>query len=134
MMNLVRLPKDPFFSSLVNQMWNDLEVEKKERPATNIIESEKEFKIMVSLPGWTKDEVKLEIDHDLLEISGEKEDVNEGYLRKEFKTTSFEMPFSLPDDVVFDKIVAEHKNGILEISIPKNIEEKEKLKRLIQIQ
>ena len=133
-MNLVRLPKDPLFSSLVNQMWNDMEVEKKERPATNIIENEKEFKIMVSLPGWTKDEVKLEIDQDLLKISGEKEDANEGYLRKEFKTTSFERSFSLPEDVLFDKIVAEHKNGILEISIPKNIEEKEKLKRLIQIQ
>ena len=40
-----------------------------------------------------------------------------------------------PEVVVkIDKIVAEHKNGILEISIPKNIEEKEKLKRLIQIQ
>lgn len=133
MMNLVRLQRDPLFSNLVNQMWNDFDYQKKDKPATNVIENEKEFKLQILIPGWAKDEVKVSVDGNLLTLSGEKEESKDEYLRKEFKVSSFERSFTLPKDIDSQKITAEHKDGILEILIPKNLEEKEKMKRLIEI-
>jgi HSP20 family protein len=137
MMNLVRVNRNPLFSDLFNQMWTDFDADIKEKPATNIIENEHEFKLEISIPGWSKEEVKVEIDKQLLLISGNKEESKEEskneFLRKEFKKASFERSFTLPKEIDYQKIVAEHKNGILEISIPKNLEELEKMKRLIPV-
>jgi HSP20 family protein len=118
-------------------MWNNFETEAKVKPAANILENEKEYKIQVTLPGWSKNDVKVEIEKDLLVLSGNVEETNEnkedGFLRKEFKQASFERSFSLPKEIDHKAIVAEHKDGILEILIPKNLEEREKMKRLIKV-
>lgn len=136
-MNLVRVNRSPLFSDLFNQMWNDFDLEMKHKPSTNIIENEKEFRLEVVLPGWTKEEVKVEIDKDLLRISGERSEENneskDEFLRKEFKKETFERSFTLPKDIDHEKIVAEHKDGILHISIPKDVKMLEKLKRLIPV-
>lgn len=137
MMNLVKVNRNPLFSDLFNQMWNDFDVEMKHKPATNIVENEKEFRLEVILPGWTKEEVKVEIDKNLLKISGqikeENEKIKEEFLRKEFKKHSFERAFTLPKEIDYQKIDAEHKDGILSIRIPKDLETLEKMKRMISI-
>lgn len=133
MMNLVRMHRDPLFSNLVNQMKNEFDYEKKASPAVNVLENENEFNLQVSLPGWSKENVKVEIDKNLLTISGEVKEVKAEFIRKEFKTSSFERSFTLPKDVNMDHISAEHKDGILEITVPKDIEAKEKMKRLVSI-
>ncbi len=137
MMNLVKVNRNPLFSDLFNQMWNDFDVDTKVKPATNIIENEKEFRLEMVLPAWTKEEVKVEIDNDLLKISGErkeeKEESKDDFLRKEFKKESFERSFTLPKEIDHQKIKAEHKDGILNIIIPKDVKQLEKMKRLIDI-
>ena len=133
MMNLVRTHRDPLFSNLVNQMWNEVAETPKSKPATNVMETEKEFKLQVLIPGWSKKEVKIEIDKNILSISGEKEAKDEDFIRKEFKTDAFERAFQLPKDINFEKISAKQENGILEISIPKDLEKKAKVQRLISI-
>ncbi len=133
MMNLVRTQRDPLFSNLVNQMWNEVAETPKSKPATNVMETEKEFKLQVLIPGWNKKEVKIEIDKNILSISGEKESKDEDFIRKEFKTDAFERAFQLPKDINFEKISAKQENGILEISIPKDLEKKAKVQRLISI-
>ncbi|NOR87252.1 MAG: Hsp20 family protein [Bacteroidales bacterium] len=132
-MNLVRMHRDPLFSNLVNQMRSEFDYEKKDKPAVNVLETEKEFKLQVSLAGWPKDQVKVEIDQNKLTLKGEHEESQNDYIRKEFKLLSFERSFTLPKDVIFEDIQAEHNNGILEILIPKNLVEKEKMKRLVSI-
>jgi HSP20 family protein len=137
MMNLVRVNRNPLFSDLFNQMWNDFDVETKNKPATNIVENEKEFRLDVVLPGWTKEEVKVEIDKDLLKISGEKKEENEDskdtFLRKEFKHQAFERAFTLPKEINHQDIDAEHTNGILSVRIPKDLKTLEKMQRMISI-
>ena len=136
-MNLVRVNRNPLFSDLMNQMWSDFDTTNKVKPSTNILENEKEFKIQISIPGWKKEDVKVEIDKSLLKVSAtveeDKEESNNEFLRKEFKQSSFERAFTLPKDIDFDNIQAEHLNGILEISIPKNLKELAKMQRLIEI-
>lgn len=137
MMNLVKVNRSPLFSDLFNQMWNDFDVDMKHKPATNIVENEKEFRLEIVLPGWTKEEVKVEIDKDLLSISGErkeeKDQSNDEFLRKEFKKESFERSFTLPKEIDHQKIEAVHNNGILNVRIPKDLKTLEKMKRLISV-
>ena len=133
MMNLVRTQRDPLFSNLVNQMWNEVAETPKSKPATNVMETEKEFKLQILIPGWNKKEVKIEIDKNILSISGEKEASDADFIRKEFKINAFERAFQLPKDINFEKISAQQENGILEISIPKDLEKKAKVQRLISI-
>jgi len=118
-------------------MLNDFDMQATHKPATNVIENDKEFRLEVVLPGWTKDEVKVEIDNDLLRISGERKEENENskdeFLRKEFKKETFERSFTLPKEIDHQKINAEHKDGILNVRIPKDLKTLEKMKRLISI-
>lgn len=137
MMNLAKVNRNPIFSDLMNQMWSDFENTPKAKPATNILENETEFKIQISIPGWNKEDVKVEIDKSLLKVSGivedKKEESKDEFLRKEFKAASFERSFTLPKEIDHESIGAEHKNGILEISIPKNLKELEKMQRMVEI-
>lgn len=108
------------------------------KPAVNIKEGKDSFKIEVAAPGLSKKDFKIDIDNDLLTISSEKKEENqekdgEKYMRREFSYCSFRRSFSLPETVDSDKIKASHKDGVLEITIPKREEAKVKPPRSIDI-
>jgi HSP20 family protein len=106
-------------------------------PAVNIAEGKEDFRIEVAAPGLDKNDFKIDLDHNVLTISSEKEnkkEENEGsYSRREFSYSSFRRSFTLPESVEYDKITASHKNGILYITIPKRDEAKVKPARQIAI-
>jgi HSP20 family protein len=54
-------------------------------------------------------------------------------MRKEFSYYSFSRSFTLPQTVNSDKIRASHKDGILQVIVPKKEEAKEKPSREIKI-
>ena len=58
---------------------------------------------------------------------------NEHYRRKEFGYNSFKRSFTLPETVNDEGIKAEYKDGILNISLPKKEEAKQKPARNIEI-
>lgn len=106
-------------------------------PAVNIEESRDEYKIEVAAPGLNKEDFKVSLENNVLTVSSEKEekqvsDENK-VMRKEFSYYSFTRSFTLPHTVNADKISANHKNGILMISIPKKEEAKERPSRDIKI-
>ena len=93
-------------------------------PRVDIFEDEKAFEIQVAVPGVNKDDFKLDLNDNLLTISGERKFTKE---RKEnnfhcFETQygTFSRAFSLPENVDASKIAAKYNNGILEINIPKD--------------
>ncbi len=106
-------------------------------PSVNVAEGKDEYKIEVAAPGLSKGDFKIDMHNNLLEISSEKkvenEEKKENYIRREFNYSSFKRSFSLPDGVDADKIKATHKDGILNILIPKKEEEKEKGPKTIKI-
>lgn len=106
-------------------------------PAVNVVESKEGFRIEVAAPGLQKGDFKLNLEKNQLTISAEKEqkeeNANEKYTRKEFKYTSFQRTFTLPNTVDGDKIEANYADGILSIALPKREEAKEKPARLIEI-
>lgn len=106
-------------------------------PAVNVVENEEGFRIEVAAPGLQKSDFKLNLEKNQLTISAEKEqkeeNKNEKYTRKEFKYTSFQRTFTLPNTVDGDRIEANYADGILSIALPKREEAKEKPARLIEI-
>jgi HSP20 family protein len=106
-------------------------------PAVNIVEGDNEFVIEVAAPGLEKKDFKIDLENNLLKISSRKEnmveDKNEKSIHKEFRYSSFCRSFTLPETVENDKIKAQHKDGILFVTIPKKEIAKIKPARQIEI-
>ncbi|HEX2395098.1 MAG TPA: Hsp20/alpha crystallin family protein [Bacteroidales bacterium] len=106
-------------------------------PAVNIVEGKDDYRIEVAAPGLHKEDFKINLDNNVMTVSSEKEEKQEGnedkVMRKEFSYYSFSRSFTLPDTVNADKITATHKDGILQIMIPKKDDAKVKPSRDIKI-
>jgi HSP20 family protein len=106
-------------------------------PAVNIIEGKEDYRIEVAAPGLNKEDFKVNLENNILTVSSEKEEKNEEkdekVMRKEFSYYSFSRSFTLPQTVIAEKIRATHKDGILQVIIPKKDESKEKPSREIKI-
>ena len=107
-------------------------------PSVNIKESNDDFEVEVAAPGFTKNDFRIELEHDLLTISSEKEVENETkegqiFSLREFSYQSFSRSFTLPHTADSEKIAAKYENGILRIKIPKKEEARPKPARQIAI-
>lgn len=106
-------------------------------PAVNIRENEKSYLIDLAIPGMDKKDLKIDINEDVLTISSETknetEDSRNGFKRKEFSYSSFCRSFYIPENVERETIEATYKDGILEVTLPKLKEEKNKISREIKI-
>ena len=112
-------------------------------PAINVIEDDKQYKIEVAAPGLTKEDFKVHVNKEgnlVIEMekkkeSEEKDEKKEGrYIRKEFAYTKFHQTLILPENAEKDKIEACVENGVLNVQIPKLMNENvEKGKRVIEV-
>src|SRR5262249_47186743 len=72
-------------------------------PPVNIVEGKDGFKLELLAPGYTKEDLKLNVENDMLTISAEKKsrtlDENERWTRREFGHSAFKRSFRLPDNV-----------------------------------
>lgn len=120
------------FSDLFDDDYAVMPARQYASPAVNIKESDKEFTIEIAAPGMTKDDFKVRIDNDdELVIDLEKKDRKEAkdekginYLRREFSYMSYHQSYTLPENIDLEAIGAEMVNGVLNITLPKKVEEK----------
>ena len=128
---------DALFNDLFN--WNNRQVanNKTALPFVNIKETEKDYQLEMATPGLKKEDLKMELNKDILTISSEqkqeKEETKENYSHREFSYSSFSRSFTLPKTVNTEAITAKYENGILEITIPKKEEAQPKPKMEIAI-
>ena len=117
---------------LLNADYYGGRMEKKEayyKPSANVTESEKAYNIALSVPGYSKDEIKVKIENNVLTITSDEEAGNKvDYLLHEFSKRKFKRSFELPEGTEVGNIKATHDNGILNLSIPK----KEKIEIPVQ--
>ncbi len=101
----------------------------------DIRENEDSYQIDAELPGISKEDVKLELNEDLLSISvehqEEKEDSKDNYIHRERRYGSMRRVIRLANTKA-DDIAARFENGILQITVPK--EESASKIRQIEIQ
>jgi HSP20 family protein len=95
-------------------------------PAVNVSEDEKGYEIEVAAPGFNKEDLKINVEDDILTISAEsKKEFKENgngrqYSRREYSYSAFTRSFSLPDNAKDDSITADYKDGILTLHVPKS--------------
>lgn len=95
-------------------------------PKVNVAETEEELCFSVELPGLEQDEFEVLVDSDVLIIKGEKKmsSTDDDQCRRvERSSGAFERRFQLGWDVDADKLEASYKNGVLEVRVPKPVEE-----------
>ena len=92
-------------------------------PAMDLVETENDFVLKADLPGLNEDDVKIEVENNILTISGERkserEDRKEGYYRVERAFGSFRRSLKLPEGVDPESVQASFERGVLEVHVPK---------------
>jgi HSP20 family protein len=92
-------------------------------PAMDVIETGEHFVLRADLPGLSEYDVKIELEDNVLTISGERksehEQKGEGYYRVERSFGAFSRSLTLPEGVDADGIQASFDSGVLEVRIPK---------------
>ncbi len=125
-MNLVRF--DPFTvmrdfdrlfteSSLPRNKW---------MPRVDVMDQESELVVRTEVPGVDPESIDVTVESGTLTISGSRrfssEETKDNYHRKEIFEGSFERTVLLPEGIDPEAVTAASKDGILEISIPKQPE------------
>ncbi len=114
----------PFFSQWGLKPFNSGDFS----PRVDVTEDKNNLYVHAEIPGVDKKDIKINVVGDELTISGEKKseekDENKNYFRLERSSGSFSRSFTLPAEVVIDKIEAEYKDGVLNITLPKTEEAK----------
>jgi len=106
------------------------------QPLVDLADNGKEYVVKAELPGIKKEDLKIEITENSIEISGEmkteqnEEDKDKGYLRRERRYASFFRSLPLPDAVLTDKAEAELKDGVLTVKLPKSAPPEKKTKKV----
>ena len=99
-------------------------------PAVNVEETSDHIILTAEAPGLTLDDLNVEIENNILTISGEKRETreegneNRRYHLWERRYGSFRRSFTLPRTVDSEKVEARFDNGILTIQMPKAAEAK----------
>ncbi len=106
-------------------------------PAVNITETKDDYRVVLAVPGMKKDDFKIDVEGNMLTISSEKEETREEkdkkFTRKEYNYSSFSRSFTLPNEILKDKIEAKYEDGLLKISLPRKEEMKAILAKHIAV-
>jgi HSP20 family protein len=91
-------------------------------PAIDVIRHDDQLVVRADIPGIKPEEVKIEVEDDILTVSGEheeeKEEKGKHFVRRERRYGSFARSMALPSGVDVSKIEAKTKDGVVEVTIP----------------
>ena len=119
---------DRFFGDLCDTGFMDRHFE----PAsglmkTDVIEKDNTYELEAELPGFNKEDINIDLKNDVLTISAshnenkDEKDENGKYIRRERRSSSYQRSFRTPG-LKPEDIIAQYKNGVLTVSIPKKEE------------
>jgi HSP20 family protein len=91
-------------------------------PAIDVVRDDGHLVVRADLPGIKPGEVKIEVEDDILTISGQheerKEEKDKDYVRRERRYGSFSRSMALPGGVDARKITASTRDGVVEVKVP----------------
>jgi HSP20 family protein len=119
---------DRLFSSLFNDTRTRGGTVQRWVPPMDLVEADEHFVLKADLPGLAEDDVAIEVQDNVLTVSGSREAEHErkeqGWYRLERSYGSFSRALTLPDGVDADRVEARFDRGVLEVRIPKPEERK----------
>ena len=134
-------PFDKIFDELMNKQFPTFQDEvgvsfnKGAYPKVNVYEYDDKIGIVAEIPGLDKKNVSVEVEDQVLTISGDKHgfDTRGGKcITRELKQSAFKRSFNLGEHLDGDDVSAIFKDGMLEVLIPKKEPEKPK-KKIVKI-
>ncbi|WP_421940137.1 Hsp20/alpha crystallin family protein [Pedobacter sp.] len=97
-------------------------------PAANISESKDHYHVELAAPGLRKEDFRINLERNLLnisvELSAQESQQERSFNKREFSYSSFVRSFTLPDSADVQGIEAKYQEGVLCIDIPKKEEAK----------
>jgi len=93
------------------------------KPVMDVIEDEENLIVKTDLPGVKKEDIKIDITEDTLEITAnfqeetEVEDVN--YIKRERRYGEAKRLMKLPAKILINESTAKFENGVLTVTLPK---------------
>ena len=125
-MNNLQFAFRPFLPSLFNEVFERQSpaTELTYKPAANVREDEKNYSLELALPGFSKEEITIKFEEDVLTVTAghqpKEDEKGPKYTWNEFGYKSkYERSFQLPETLDADNIGAKFENGILMITLPK---------------
>lgn len=128
MNNVIVKPKRSL-DRVINDMFNDFvsfprfESQTAFSPRVDIVEGDENVVLTFEVPGIEKSDIKVLVRDNSLTVSGERnfeiDREKEQYVHREMVSGSFSRTFSLPETVDQEKIKADHKNGLLIVTLAK---------------
>jgi HSP20 family molecular chaperone IbpA len=106
----------------------------------DLIEEKDRFLINADVPGFNKEQLKLNINNGMLTVSGEtstskeEQDPDRKYHRVERSSGSIYRQLRLPENIKEDQISATCENGVLKLTLPKDKDKEEQRERSIKVQ
>lgn len=96
-------------------------------PKANVLEDEKSFVLKLLVPGFSRDQIELEIKEHALILSGrigDEQKAQEGasYRQREFALTDFTRVFRIDDSIDQSAVEASMTDGVLSVVLPKKEE------------
>ncbi len=100
-------------------------------PLHDVIETDKDYIVEVSLAGVKKENIKIDIEDDVLTINAERKENEQKYNKKQTYYGKYVKSFTLPESIDKENIQASFEDGILKLGIPKmEIEAKKEVKQI----
>lgn len=135
MVNFPHVLNEIFNDTMKGESENEIKIH---RPAVNISENDDSYGIELMVPGFKKEDFKIEIKEGKLTVSAElvEDEKNEKvkFSHREFSKRGVKRTFVLPKEKANEEEVsAAYESGILKIVIAKKEEAKPKAPRLVEI-
>ena len=104
------------------------------RPAVNVLETATGYELQIAAPGFSKSEISVNVEADLLTVTAKKAESQESnspkWQRREFGATQMSRSFNLPETIDAENISARHENGVLTLTLTKKPEIKPAVKTI----
>ncbi len=113
----------PLFDDFLDKFFNEDLVDNSRLMAVDVLETEKEFKVMANLPGIPKEAINISLKENQLIIEAnheeKKEDKKANIIRSERYVGKYQRYISLPENCDTEDIKAKMDNGVLNLIIKK---------------
>ena len=139
-----RKPLEGAFTTFVDDLFAELpvlfknefnQVQRKSSVPVNVIEADNSYQLEIVAPGFDKEDFKVNLDQNLMTISGEKKikvtDEKNKNIRIEYSFNSFKRSFTLNEKIDATNIEASYINGVLILNLPKKEEVKVSAKEIV---
>ncbi len=135
---MMMLPRRNEFN-LLDDIFGDFNYAENKVMKTDIKEHKDKYSIMIDLPGYNKDDIKISIEDGYLTVSAtinknEEEKEHGKFVRRERYFGECSRSFYVGVDLEVDDIKASFKNGTLNLEIPKKEPKQVTDKKYVQIE